>query len=129
MEILPIRSNARDEIGEWVKKRKPTVFSKTPFTCLLYGSSGTGKSTAIANIFLRDFDGLTQVFKPKQIWIFARNGNSDINFRALMIRFKEIDPEWDNFSPDLDLAKIREIIDENKKIFDEHPNERLKLSR
>jgi predicted GTPase len=59
MEILPIRSNAKDELAAWQKKKNPIVFTKIPFTCLVYGSSGVGKSTAIANIFLRDFDSLT----------------------------------------------------------------------
>lgn len=129
MEILPITSDAKDEVAAWQKKNKPIVFTKLPFTALVYGSSGVGKSTMIANIFLRNFDSLTKVFAPKQVWVFAKNGNSDINFRALMIRFKEIDPEWDNFSTELDVGKIRSIIDENRKIFDRQPNERLKLSR
>jgi len=74
MEIYPIETNAKNEIDKWKKKAKPTVFTKVPFTALVYGSSGTGKSTMVANIFLRNFDGLNDIFEPKNIYIFAKNG-------------------------------------------------------
>lgn len=92
MEIYPIDTDADNEINRWKKKTKPTVFTKLPFTALVYGSSGTGKSTMVANIFLRDFDGLMSAYLPKNIYIFAKNGQSDVNFRALMIYLKKIDP-------------------------------------
>jgi hypothetical protein len=63
------------------------VFTKLPFCSLVYGSSGVGKSTMIANVFLRDFDGLLNIFKPENIYIFAQNGKHDINFRALIMKF------------------------------------------
>lgn len=92
MEIYQIDTDADNEINRWKKKTKPTVFTKLPFTALVYGSSGTGKSTMVANIFLRDFDGLMSAYLPKNIYIFAKNGQSDVNFRALMIHLKKIDP-------------------------------------
>ncbi len=67
-------TDAKNEIDKWKKKNKPTVFTKIPFTCLVYGSSGTGKSTMVANVFLRNFDGLSNFFLPKNIYIFAKNG-------------------------------------------------------
>jgi hypothetical protein len=88
MEIVPITSDARDEIAEWKKQNKPIIFDRLPFTTLLFGSSGTGKSTAIANALIRNFDGLRKVFKPKHIHIFAKNGESDVNFRALMMTLR-----------------------------------------
>jgi septin family protein len=127
MEIYPIQTNAPDEIAIWKKRAKPTVFSKVPFTGLVYGSSGTGKSTMVANVFLRDFNRLNDVFQPKNIYVFAKNGQSDVNFRALMMHFKKLDPTWDNFSAELDIAMIRGLIDKNRDLFDRIPSERLKI--
>jgi Cdc6-like AAA superfamily ATPase len=84
MEIIPITSTAKDEIAAWKKKAKPVIFSKVPFTALLYGSSGTGKSTMVANVLIRNFDGLMDLYDPSRIHIYAKNGQSDVNFRALM---------------------------------------------
>jgi len=98
MEVIPIKTNARDEIAEWKKKWNPLIFDRIPMTTLLFGSSGTGKSTAIANALIRNFDGLMAMFKPKHVHIFAKNGESDVNFRALMMHLRKLDPTWDNFS-------------------------------
>lgn len=127
MEIVPITTNARDEISEWKKKFKPLIFDRIPMTTLLFGSSGTGKSTAIANALIRNFDGLMSLFKPKHVHIFAKNGESDVNFRALMMHLRELDPTWDNFNQDLDLKKIKELIESQRKKFDREPKKRLML--
>jgi hypothetical protein len=94
---------------------------------MVYGSSGTGKSTFIANLLLRNFDGLQDIYLPKNIFVFAQNGMSDASFRAVIMKLKKIDPEWDNFSPELDTAKLRGIIARQKKLFDDRPSERLRL--
>ena len=104
MEILPINTDANDQIAKWKKKYNPIVFTKIPFTACLYGSSGTGKSTMVANLLIRNMDNLLDVFQPKNIHIYAKNGLSDVNFRALMHVLRSKDPEWNEFNSDLDLV-------------------------
>jgi putative ribosome biogenesis GTPase RsgA len=65
MEIIPIISDAKDEISKFKKHYKPKIFTKLPFTSLLYGSSGVGKSTMIANILIRNYDNLLTFYKPE----------------------------------------------------------------
>lgn len=127
MEIYPITTNARDEIAEWKKKAKPIIFQKLPFCAMIYGSSGTGKSTFVANVFLRNFDGLMDAFLPKNIYIFAQNAKSDASFRALIMNLKKLDPEWDNYSDAVDTVKIAGLIQKNKTRFEETPPDRQKL--
>lgn len=92
MEIYPIVSTERDYVSEWKKKTKPMIFDRLPMTTYLFGSSGTGKSTAVANALIRNFDGLRTFFRPDNIHIFAKNGLSDISFRSLMTSLREDDP-------------------------------------
>ena len=79
----------------------------------------------IANILIRNFDNLMDLFKPEQIHIYAKNGQSDVNFRALMTILKTKDPEWSNFSSELDISEIRALIDKNREMFDSDPKKRL----
>jgi hypothetical protein len=127
MEIYPIVSKDRDFIAEWKTKHKPTIFDRLPMTTYLFGSSGTGKSTAIANALIRNFDGLRNFFRASNIHIFAKNGLSDVSFRSLMVSLREEDPSWDNFSSDLDLTKIKALIERQRKKFDADPKKRLML--
>jgi hypothetical protein len=58
----------------------------------------------VANILIRNFDHLMDMFAPENIHIFAKNGGSDVNFRALMAAIRLKDESWNNFSSDLDLV-------------------------
>ena len=58
----------------------------------------------IANILIRNFDHLTDMFESENIYIFAKNGGSDVNFRALMAAIRVKNESWNNFSADLDLV-------------------------
>lgn len=44
-----------------------------------------------------------------------------------MVSLREEDPSWDNFSSDLDLGKIKELIERQRKKFDSDPKKRLML--
>lgn len=50
MIIKPIKSNIKDEASEYFKDA--VIFNKVPFTWLAFGSSQTGKSTMVANVFI-----------------------------------------------------------------------------
>ena len=61
----------------------------------------------VANILIRNFDHLLDMFESDNIHIFAKNGLSDVNFRALMAAIRVNNKDWNNFSSDLDLTQIR----------------------
>jgi hypothetical protein len=44
-----------------------------------------------------------------------------------MTVLRDRDPQWDNFHSDLDMSYIRNLIDENRQIFDQEPKKRLQI--
>jgi hypothetical protein len=42
-----------------------------------------------------------------------------------MTILKTKDPEWSNFSSELDISEIRALIDKNREMFDSDPKKRL----
>lgn len=59
------------------------MFKKIPFLLNDYGMSEAGKTTLLANMFLKNFDGLMGFFPSRNIKIYAKNTTEDVNIRAI----------------------------------------------
>ena len=59
------------------------MFKKIPFLLNDFGASEVGKTTLLANMFIKDFDGLMSFFPSRNIKIYAKNTLEDLNIRAI----------------------------------------------
>jgi replication-associated recombination protein RarA len=59
------------------------VFTKIPFRSIVYGSTGVGKSTLLANIIIKNMDGVFSWYLPQNIFIYAENAETDDNILAI----------------------------------------------